>query len=344
MTPSPALPAFRIVRETKVSTVATIGFAMIGFILVAAPWWAGRADLRLIAEFMTYLALASSWNLLAGYAGLASVGQQAFVGLGAYVLFGLVLITGVPPLLALPVAALAGGIAATVLAPLLFRLYGAYFAIGTWAAAEVFLLVSSQFASLGGGAGTNLPVSVLSSIAASRAMREAVLYWLSLGVGLGAVVMVVAILRSKLGLALKAARDSEVAANSLGVSTYRTKLFVYAATGALTALVGAIIFLQKLRIAPDSAYSTNDWTAFVIFIVVIGGIGTIEGPILGAVLFFVLRETLADYGPLYLMLLGVIAIVVMLKAPRGIWGLIAARTGWQFIAVRRRVIVERSGS
>jgi branched-chain amino acid transport system permease protein len=344
MTTSPAVPTFRVVRETKVSMVATIVFVVIGCILVVAPWWAGRADLRLIAEFMTYLALASSWNLLAGYAGLASVGQQAFVGLGAYVLFGLVLLVGMSPLHALPVAALAGGIAAVALAPLLFRLYGAYFAIGTWAAAEVFLLTSSQFTSLGGGAGTNLPVSVLSSIAASRAMREAILYWLSLGIGIGAVVAVVAIQRSKLGIALKAVRDSEIAANSLGVSTYRTKLFVYAATGAFTALAGAIIFLQKLRIAPDSAYSANDWTAFVIFIVVIGGIGTIEGPILGAILFFALRETLADYGPLYLMLLGIIAIVVMLKAPRGIWGLIAAHTGWQFIAVRRRVIVERSRS
>jgi branched-chain amino acid transport system permease protein len=249
-----------------------------------------------------------------------------------------------PPLLALPVAATAGGVAAMVLAPLLFRLHGAYFAIGTWAAAEVFLLTSSQFTSLGGGAGTNLPVSVLSSIAANRLMREAILYWLSLGVGIGSIVAVVAILRSKLGLALKAVRDSEIAANSLGVSPYRTKLFVYAATGAFTALVGAIIFLQKLRIAPDSAYSTNDWTAFMIFIVVIGGIGTVEGPILGAILFFVLRETLADYGPIYLMLLGIVAIAVMLKAPRGIWGLIAAHTGWQFIAVRRRVIVERSRS
>lgn len=334
-----APPVFEIRRQTRVSVAAAALFGLVAIVLAAAPYWAGRADLRLIAEFMSYLALASLWNLLAGYAGLASVGQQAFVGLGAYVFFGLVLKLDVSPLLALPLAAVAGGAAAIVLAPLLFRLHGAYFAIGTWAAAEVFLLASSQFDSLGGGSGTNLPPSVLTSIAASRSLREAVLYWLSLAVGIGSVVIVVAILRSKLGLALKAVRDSEIAANSLGVSNYRTKLIVYTLTGTMTALVGAIIFLQKLRIAPDSAYSANDWTAFVIFIVVIGGIGTIEGPILGTIIFFVLRETLADFGATYLLLLGAIAIAVMLKAPRGIWGLISARTGWQLVAIRRTVLL-----
>ena len=86
-------------------------------------------------------------------------------------------------------------------------------------------------------------------------------------------------------------------------------------------MVGALIFLQKLRISPDAAFSVNDWTAFVIFITVIGGIGTIEGPIIGTILFFLLRETLADLGTIYLMILGAVAIVVMLKAPQGPLGL-----------------------
>ena len=83
-----------------------------------------------------------------------------------------------------------------------------------------------------------------------------------------------------------------------------------------------MIFLQKLRISPDAAFSVNDWTAFVIFIVVIGGIGTLEGPIIGVVLFFLLRETLADYGTTYLIILGLTAIIIMLTTPNGIWGLI----------------------
>ena len=76
-------------------------------------------------------------------------------------------------------------------------------------------------------------------------------------------------------------------------------------------------------------FRVNDWTAFVIFITVIGGIGRIEGPIIGTIVFFVLRQTLADLGTLYLLMLGLVAIVVMLKAPKGLWGLVAERFGWQ---------------
>ena len=102
-------------------------------------------------------------------------------------------------------------------------------------------------------------------------------------------------------------------------------------------MVGALIFLQKLRISPDAAFSVNDWTAFVIFITVIGGIGTIEGPIIGTIVFFALRETLADLGSVYLMMLGAVAIVVMLLAPKGIWGFVADRFGWQLFPLERRL-------
>jgi branched-chain amino acid transport system permease protein len=104
-----------------------------------------------------------------------------------------------------------------------------------------------------------------------------------------------------------------------------------------TAMVGALIFLQKLRISPDTAFSINDWTAFVIFITVIGGIGRVEGPIIGTVVFFVLRQTLADLGSLYLLMLGAVAIAVMLLAPKGIWGFLAERFGWQLLPLQRRL-------
>jgi branched-chain amino acid transport system permease protein len=103
-------------------------------------------------------------------------------------------------------------------------------------------------------------------------------------------------------------------------------------------MVGALVFLQKLRISPDAAFSVNDWTAFVIFITVIGGIGRIEGPIVGTVVFFALRQALADRGALYLLMLGAVAIVVMLKAPKGIWGIIVKRFDWQVFPLQRRVI------
>src|SRR5207302_7073095 len=136
---------------------------------------------------------------------------------------------------------------------------------------------------------------------------------------------------------LTAIRDNELAARSNGVDVARTKLVVYVLTAFGTAAAGALIFLQKLRISPDAAFSVNDWTAFVIFITVIGGIGRVEGPIIGTLVFFLLRQTLADLGSLYLMMLGAVAILVMLKAPKGLWGFFADRFGWQLLPLERRL-------
>ena len=108
------------------------------------------------------------------------------------------------------------------------------------------------------------------------------------------------LLRSRHGLALTAIRDSEPASASLGVNTFRTKFIIYVATAACTGLIGGLIFLQKLRISPEAGFSINDWTVVVIFMVVIGGIGTLEGPFIGMLVYIVLRELLADYGTYYL--------------------------------------------
>jgi branched-chain amino acid transport system permease protein len=331
-------PGYRIERATRASRIAGVLSVVLIGALIAAPWWAGRANMRLLGEVYAFLALASLWNLLAGFTGLVSVGQQAFVGLGGYALFAAAIFYGVPPLLAVVLAGVVGALVALPLAPILFRLQGAYFAIGTWVAAEVFRLVFAQVSALGGGSGTSLPARIVTDIASSRDTREMVVYWSALALGLGTVAVVYAILRSRAGLALTAIRDSEIASESLGVNIARTKLVLYVATAALTTMTGALIFLQKLRISPDAAFSVNDWTAYVIFMVVIGGIGTIEGPIVGTLIFFLLRETLSDLGTIYLMLLGAVAILVMLKAPKGLWGLFSSATGVTLFPLRRRVV------
>ena len=308
--------------------------------LAAAPFWGGRDDLQLLSEIYAYVALASLWNLLAGYAGLVSVGQQAYVGLGAYLLFGFAILAGMSPLLAIPLAGVIAGIVAVPVAALVFRLRGHYFAIGTWIVAEVFRLLASQVSVLGGGSGTSLPASVILGIAPSRQMRDFSLYWIALALVVAILALIVLLLRSRYGLALKAIRDSEQAATCNGIDVLRTKVMVYIVTAFGTAVIGALIFLQKLRISPDAAFSVNDWTAFVIFITVIGGIGRIEGPIVGTIVFFLLRQTLADLGTVYLLMLGAVAIVVMLFAPKGIWGLIVERFGWQVFPLERRVILD----
>ena len=331
-----------VTRATRASRAALLVAVLALVILAAAPWWAGRADMRLLGEIYLYLSLACLWNMMAGYAGLVSVGQQAYVGFGGYMLFALTIFGGLHPIAAIAVAGVLAAALSVPVAKLIFRLKGAYFAIGTWVVAEVFRLTFAQIGALGGGSGSSLPVDIVRSLSASRSGREALSYWLALGMAVAVVVSVYLVLRSSRGLALTAIRDSEAAASGLGIDIWKTKLEVYVATCALTAVIGGLIFLQKLRISPDAAFSVNDWTAFVIFIVVIGGIGTLEGPIIGTLVFFLLRETLADFGTVYLLALGLIAIVVMLKAPNGLWGLIRARFDFELFPLSYRVRLDPS--
>ncbi len=326
-----------VTRSTRASRFAMVIAGLAIIVLATAPWWAGRAEIRLMGEIYLYLSLACLWNLMAGYAGLVSVGQQAYVGFGGYMLFALTIFGGLNPVVAIVLGALLAAALSVPIAMLIFRLKGAYFAIGTWVIAEVFRLSFAQVQSLGGGSGISLPVAIVKEIGARKAAREANSYWLALGAAVLVIGAVYLFLRSRRGLALTAIRDSETAASGLGIDIWRTKLEVYVVTSAFTAIIGGLIFLQKLRISPDAAFSVNDWTAFVIFIVVIGGIGTLEGPIIGTLLFFALREVLADFGTIYLLVLGLVAIVVMLKAPKGVWGLIRDRFDLELFPLSYRV-------
>jgi branched-chain amino acid transport system permease protein len=330
-------PTVRVERATRASRI----FAVLGLVLLAAlvtlPWWGGAGEMRLIGEMAYYLALAQLWNLLAGYAGLVSVGQQAYVGLGAYAFFYLTGALNVNVYVALALAGPFAGLMAIPVSFAVFRLRGAYFAVGTWVMSEVFALSASLIAVLGAGSGLSLTPAIVRQISPDRAERGAILYLMSLAIALFVLAIVYLLLRSRHGLALTAIRDSEPASASLGVNTWRTKFIMYVATAACTGLVGGLIFLQKLRVSPEAGFSVNDWTVVVIFMVVIGGIGTIEGPIIGMLVYILLRELLADYGTFYLMLMGVIAIVVMLKAPFGIWGWVVQKYDLQLFPVGRRL-------
>ncbi len=339
---------FRVETRTRASTVAAFAGAGLLVLLVAAPAFVSRSVIQDLFFVLTMLTLAQYWNLLAGYAGLVSVGQQAFVGIGGYTLFASAILLGLDPLVAVVLAGFAAAVLAFPTAVVIFRLRGAYFAIGTWVAAEVARLVLAQWKSVGGGTGTSLPRSATSGIygidfikdlfgVRTSAARDIEAYWLALLLAAGTIVLACAILRSRHGLALAAIRDSESAAGSLGVRGFRTKLWVFVVCAFGTGMSGALIYFQKARISPDAAFSVIDWTAFVIFIVVIGGIGTIEGPIVGVLVFFVLQNYLSDYGTWYLMLLGALAIVIMLFAPQGIWGYVSDRFNLRLFPVRRRL-------
>ena len=330
----------RVERATRASRTAAVCAVPFLGLLGSLPWWGDSGEMRLVAEMAYYLALAQLWNLLAGYAGLVSVGQQAYVGLGGYALFYM---TGVLNMNVYPAFVLAGVFAGLISIPVtfaVFRLRGAYFAVGTWVISEIFSLSASLITAMGGGAGTSLTPAILREIAAARSMRETIIYFAALTSSVLVCAVVYLLLRSRHGLALIAIRDSEPASASLGVNTFRTKFLIYVATAACTGLIGGLIFLQKLRISPEAGFSINDWTVVVIFMVVIGGIGTIEGPFVGLIVYFVLREFLADYGTIYLILMGAIAIGVMLLAPSGIWGFVVQRHGVQLFPIQRRLVLD----
>ena len=340
------IAGWRVETRTRASTVFIAAAVLVTLAGLGAPFVLSRAALQDLFFILTMLVLAQSWNLLAGYAGLVSVGQQAFVGLGAYAMYAGVVLLNLDPL----VAILLGGVAAALLAVpagiFAFRLQGAYFAIGTWVVAEIVRLLVAQWKMLGGGTGTSLPVPATRNMAGVETVKnlfgfrpaqsvDVVCYWLALALAIVTIFAIYRLLRSRHGLALASVRDNHEAARAIGVDARRLRAIVYLASAFVTGLAGALIYVQKARISPDAAFSVTDWTAYVIFIVVIGGIGTIEGPIVGVLVFFALQKLLSDFGSIYLMVLGLIGISVMLFAPRGLWGLFADRTGIQLLPVRR---------
>ena len=345
---------FSVATATRASTVTVLLAIPVILLLVALPAFASRALLQELFYVFTMLAFAQLWNLLAGCASLISVGQQAFVGIGAYALFAFTLMAGLEPVLSIVLAGIVAGVIAVPAALIVFRLRGAYFAIGTWVVAEVCRLVLAQFKQLGGGTGTSLPPNTVDSIVGldfvrqlfqvrGPAARDILAYWLALVLAVGTLALVYKLLRSRYGLALSAIGDAEVAAESAGVDVFRAKLLIYIVTAIMTGMAGALIFLQKARISPDAAFSLIDWTAYVIFIVVIGGIGTMEGPIIGVVIFYLLQYYLAALGAWYLILLGALAILLMLFAPTGVWGLISRRFDISLFPVRRRLVAPDKG-
>lgn len=335
-------------RASRIAGIVAVVLILVGLLL---PAFAPRSLIQDLFFILTMLTLAQLWNLIAGYGGMVSVGQQAFVGLGAYAMFAGVILWGMDPVPAILLGGVAGLVLAVPMAFFAFRLQGAYFAIGTWVIAEVTRLVIAQWKTLGGGTGTSLPREATSDIMGVEAIaslfglrdaaaRDVLAYWLALALAVGTMAAIYALLRSRTGLALAAVRDNDEAARSVGVDARRVKWLVFLAAAGMTGLVGALIYVQTARISPDAAFSVTTWTAYVIFIAVIGGIGRLEGPILGVLVFWGLQTAFADYGSWYLLALGVIAIAVMLLAPRGLWGLVADRWGLALFPVQRRLILE----
>lgn len=327
------MSGFVIRRGNSASRIFAVVFTIVVVVLAFMPSWGEAGTQRKMIELFALLSLAQMWNLLAGFAGLVSVGQQAFVGLGAYAMVAFINVHGQNIYASIPLSALVTALISIPIAFVAFRLRGSYFAIGTWVIAEVVSLVILQQTSLGAGNGVSLDVKGY-----DLETRQNVTYWLALLVGAGAVVVAYLVLRSKLGLQMQAIRDNEGGAKGLGADIYRTRFMVWVLAAFWTGLTGAVFYLANLRVQPKDSFSVGNWVAPIVVIVVIGGIGTIEGPIIGAILYYFLRDWFKEYETWYLIGSGVAAILSALYLQPGLWGYLRKRFGVDLFPIRRRLV------
>ena len=318
-TTAPSVERFRVTRSRRNVAWTGVGALIAVVVLAFFPYIVYSGTTAILVQAFIVLTMASMWNLLAGYAGLVSVGQQAFVGLGAYFVLILAL-NGTSPFAALPVAAIGSGVVALPLWWLVSRLRSGYFAIATWVLATTIMLIIERFPSIGGGTGMPLP----GFAGFDPTLLTAYTYWAGLAVTVAALAGIYLLLRGRLGLVLTAIRDDEVAARSSGARVGLARMLVFVVAGAGCGAAGALLAISQLQVQPGAVFSVQ-FTAEMAFVTIIGGLGTIEGPILGTAVYIVLQQTLASYNAWYLIILGLVAIVVTLFARRGLWGLVDSR-------------------
>jgi branched-chain amino acid transport system permease protein len=322
----------KVERWTRTSTGFSVGAAALVVLLAVAPLALDADVVQKLTTLLILVLLAAMWNALAGYGGLLSVGQQAFIGLGAYatVFFADL---GIPPYLAMIAALVAAGAISLPISLFALRLRAAQFAIGMWVIAEVASIIVRQDRNL--GAGTGISLSQLYRLDPN--FRQAYTFWLALALTVLFLAGLFVLLRSQFGTSLRAIRDDEDAARSLGVSVASRKRLLFVLAGFGCAAAGVLIVANTLFIEPGSIFSVQ-WSAYMIFMVLVGGLGTFEGPIVGALLLFAIQTTFTQGGPWYLVGLGATAALFALLLPRGIWGAIEDRFSLRLLPIGYHVV------
>lgn len=292
---------------------------IVAFIILASLPILGLpiSNLLYLFTFFVYLAWIEMWNLLAGYSGLVSLGQPAFIGISGYALAMFVWFGG-SIYLGILIAGISAMLFALVISVPTFRMRGVYFSISTLIIAEVLMLWFNAWRPVGGagspvGGGAGFPIKAAAGISLSQ------IYWLGLIIGIASIFVVKFILNSKIGLGLQLIRDNEDAASIIGVNSFRLKLYSFLIASFITGIAASIFYIFQGHVEPRSAFSVS-WTITLITGTVIGGIGVKEGPILGAGVVTFLHFILAKFGTLDLLIEGIILVTFIMFLPKGVVG------------------------
>lgn len=280
-------------------------------VLAFIPSFVGRYTLFIGYFAVLNVALAQSWNLVGGYTGLISLGHAAFFGLGAYAAATSVIVFKLPLFASFLIGGLTAAIFAFLISFPIFRFRGIYFAIGTLVLAEALRLWMINWEYTGGAQGMQFPIGIGPGLAGY--------FHIMLALAAGSTALLMYITRSKLGIGLRAIRDNENSAQNLGVDIFRTKLTAFLISAFIAGLVGAVHASRLGAIEPYSIFGVA-WTIGVVNIVIIGGMGTIFGPIVGAIFVTILAELLADFPGVHLLIEGAILILIIRFMPYGVWG------------------------
>lgn len=312
----------RLGRKALGPAAVALGVAM----LAAMPAVVDAYGLRMVTGALMWAGLACAWNIVGGYAGYISFGHSAFFGIGAYVTAILMQRgVGMAFFATLPLAVLAGILLAVAVGGPTMRLRGAYFAIATWAMAEMLMQLAIILDITGGTAGLSLPAY----------LNEHFFYYTMLVAAFATYLGAWFLLeRTRFGFRLKALRDHEPAAEAMGIHTTRVKVQAFALSGGITALFGSIHAYWVTFIDPRSVIGP-EITDQMVVMALLGGLGTIWGPALGATgLWLVNRYIWATWGDtaIYLPILGLLIALVVLFLPNGLISLLpGGRRGYGLI-------------
>ena len=290
-------------------------------VLALLPLLVNNYWLRIATGALMWAGLACSWNMLGGYAGYINFGHSAFFGLGAYVTA--LLMTdplGLPFLATIPAGIAVTAVCAVVIGAPTLRLRGAYFAIATWAFAEVLIQLATVVEFTGGTGGLSLPPF----------LNERFFYFAMLAAAVFTYLATWALFEhSRFGLKVKALRDHEPAAEAMGINTSLVKLQTFVLSAVTASVFGAIFAYWVTFINPKSVFG-GDITDQMVVMVLLGGLGTLWGPAIGGVALFVVNRLIWMYWgdtAFYIAILGAAIVLVVLFLPNGVAGLFAKRNG-----------------